>query len=103
MVAWTRVTNTSRRAGSTVAQAYLSFPRAAGEPPRQLKGYEKVHLGPGQSAVVSFRLDRADLSYFDEHVHRQVVADGRYSLSVGSSSRDLPESASFELGGHDHW
>jgi beta-glucosidase len=101
VTASTRVTNTSRRSGSTVAQAYLSFPRAAGEPPRQLKGYEKVQLAPGRSAVVTFRLDRADLAYFDEGAHRQVVADGRYTLSVGSSSRDLPESASFELGGHD--
>ena len=99
VTASTRVTNTSRRSGSTVAQAYLSFPRSAGEPPRQLKGYEKVQLAPGRSAVVSFRLDRADLAYFDEGAHRQVVADGRYTLSVGSSSRDLPESASFELGG----
>jgi beta-glucosidase len=102
LTATTRVTNTSRRSGSTVAQAYLSFPRSAGEPPRQLKGYEKVELAPGRSAVVSFRLDRADLTYFDEGAHRQVVAAGRYTLSVGSSSRDLPESASFQLGGHDH-
>ena len=49
VTASTRVTNTSRRAGSTVAQAYLSFPRSAGEPPRQLKGYEKVQLGPGRA------------------------------------------------------
>jgi beta-glucosidase len=102
VTASTRVTNTSRRSGSTVAQAYLSFPRSAGEPPRQLKGYEKVQLAPGRSAVVSFRLDRADLTHFDEGAHRQVVAGGRYTLSVGSSSRDLPESASFELGGHGH-
>ena len=102
MTATTRVTNTSRRSGSTVAQAYLSFPRSAGEPPRQLKGYEKVQLAPGRSALVTFRLGRADLAYFDEGAHRQVVADGRYTLAVGSSSRDLPESASFELGGHDH-
>jgi beta-glucosidase len=100
VVAWTRVTNTSRRAGSTVAQAYLSFPRSAGEPPRQLKGYEKVALGPGRSTVVSFRLDRADLSSFDEGTHRWVVADGRYTLAVGSSSRDLPERASFEPSRH---
>jgi beta-glucosidase len=100
VVAWTRVTNTSRRAGSTVAQAYLSFPRSAGEPPRQLKGYDKVALGPGRSTVVSFRLGRADLSSFDEGTHRWVVADGRYTLAVGSSSRDLPERASFEPSRH---
>ena len=85
-----------------MAQAYLSFPRSAGEPPRQLRGYERVQLAPGRSALVTFRLERADLTYFDEGAHRQVVADGRYTLAVGSSSRDLPESASFELGGHDH-
>jgi beta-glucosidase len=100
VVASARVTNTSRRAGSTVAQAYLSFPRSAGEPPRQLEGYEKVALEPGRSAVVRFRLDRGDLAYFDEAAHRPVVADGRYTLAVGSSSRDLPVSASFELGRH---
>lgn len=102
MTATTRVINTSRRSGSTVAQAYLSFPRSTGEPPRQLKGYEKVELAPGRSAVVSFRLDRADLAHFDDGAHREVVAGGRYTLAVGSSSRDLPQSASFELGGHDH-
>jgi beta-glucosidase len=93
-VATVRVTNLSRRAGSTVAQAYLSFPRSAGEPPRQLKGYEKVALGPGRSTVVSFRLDPADLS-----------TPGRYTLFVGSSSRDLPERASFDpdtLGAREH-
>jgi beta-glucosidase len=100
VVASTRVTNTSRRVGSTVAQAYLSFPRSAGEPPRQLKGYEKAALGPGRSTVVSFRLDRADLSSFHEGTHRWVVADGRYTLAVGSSSRDLPQRASFEPGRH---
>ncbi len=102
VTATTRVTNTSRRSGSAVAQAYLSFPRWTGEPPRQLRGYEKVELAPGRSAVVAFRLDRADLTYFDEATHRQVVAGGRYTLAVGSSSRDLPESASFELSGRDH-
>jgi beta-glucosidase len=98
VVASTSVTNTSARPGSTVAQAYLASPRSANEPPRQLKGYEKVHLGPGRRAIVSFRLGPADLAYFDERAGRPVIADGRYTLFVGSSSRDLPERASFELG-----
>ena len=103
VTATTRVTNTSRRAGSTVAQAYLSFPRSAGEPPRQLKGYEKVQLGAGpqRGRHVPPRPRRPGLLRRGAR-HRQVVADGRYTLSVGSSSRDLPESASFELGRHGH-
>jgi beta-glucosidase len=97
-----RVTNVSGRAGSTVAQAYVGFPSPAGEPPRQLKGYEKVRLAPGRSERVTFRLGPDELSYFDAARGRMVVADGRYTLSVGSSSRDLPERESFELGRRRH-
>ena len=48
------ITNTGRVAGSDVAQLYLSDPAAATEPPRQLKGFQKVTLRPGQSATVRF-------------------------------------------------
>jgi beta-glucosidase len=43
------VTNTGSRAGTDVAQLYLGDPAAAGEPPRQLKGFQRVTLNPGQS------------------------------------------------------
>jgi beta-glucosidase len=84
------------RAGSTVAQAYVGFPRDTGEPPQQLKGYEKVTLAPWRSERVLFRLTPAELSYFDESRGRFVVAHGRYTLSLGNSSRDLDERAAFE-------
>ncbi len=105
VVATARVTNTSRRSGSTVAQAYLAFPRSAGEPPLQLKGYEKLRLDPGRSALVTFRLDRGDLAYFDASAGREVVAEGRYTLLVGGSSDDLPLREGFDpasLGRRDH-
>jgi beta-glucosidase len=75
------------------------LPRSAGEPPRQLKGYEKVQPAPGRRRGRLLPTRPRDPAYFDEGAHRQVVADGRYTLSVGSLSRDPPESASFELGG----
>ena len=50
-----------------------------------------------------FRLEPADLAFFDEARGKSVVADGRYTLSIGSSSRDLEERASFELGRHGSW
>src|SRR4051794_23836747 len=100
VVARVRVRNVGDRAGSTVAQAYVSFPAAAGEPPRQLKGFEKVRLGPGRHADVTFRLHPAnDLSVFDEASHRFVVVPGRYTLAVGASSRDLAEREPFVVGG----
>jgi hypothetical protein len=102
VVATVRVTNTGDRAGSTGAQAYVGFPRSAGEPPQQLKGYEKVALAPGGSARVVFRLEAADLAIFDLAAGRAVVPHGRCTLSVGSSSRDLSVRASFRLGRQRH-
>jgi len=81
-----------------VAQAYLASPKSADEPPLQLKSYQKVALDPGESAIVTFRLASNELAYFDESLNQPVVADGRYKLFVGSSSRDLHDHVSFELG-----
>jgi beta-glucosidase len=90
-----RVTNVSRRAGSEVVQLYLGFPPSAGEPPRQLKGYGKVALGPGESRTVRMRLSRDDLAVFDGG---WTIPRGRYTVLVGTSSRDLPLRAGFVVG-----
>jgi beta-glucosidase len=82
-----RVTNTSRRAGSEVVQLYLSHPRSADEPPKQLKGYKKVALDPGESRWVDLRLRRDDLAVFDGGWS---VPRGTYTVQIGTSSRDLP-------------
>ncbi len=71
------VTNTGKVAGSEVAQLYLGDPAAAGEPPRQLKGFEKVTLQPGQSTTVRFTLTGHDLSYWDSAANGWVLPDGR--------------------------
>jgi len=81
-----RVTNTGRVTGSEVAQLYLGDPPAAGEPPRQLKGFQRVTLRPGQSAVVSFTLDAHDLSYWNDSANGWVVPAGRDRVYVGDSS-----------------
>jgi beta-glucosidase len=95
-----RVTNTGRVAGSEVAQLYLGDPAAAGEPPRQLKGFQKVTLGPGESATVHFTLGGHDLSYWDDAANRWVIADGRYQVYVGDASAlaDLPLQGGFTVG-----
>jgi beta-glucosidase len=81
-----RVTNTGRVAGSEVAQLYLDDPADAGEPPRQLKGFQRVALGPGQSGVVSFTLDAHDLSYWNDAANGWVVPPGGFRIYVGDSS-----------------
>ena len=81
-----RVTNTGRVTGSDVAQLYLGDPAAAGEPPRQLRGFRRVTLRPGQSAVVRFTLDGHDLSYWKDSANGWVVPAGGFRVYLGDSS-----------------
>jgi beta-glucosidase len=81
-----RVTNTGKVTGSDVAQLYLGDPAPAGEPPRQLKGFQKVTLRPGQSTTVRFTLNGHDLSFWDDTADGWVLPDGRYRVYVGDSS-----------------
>ena len=94
------ITNTGRVAGSDVAQLYLSDPAAATEPPRQLKGFQKVTLRPGQSCTVRFSLNRHDLSYWNSAANRWVVPAGQFGVYLGDSSAlaGLPLHGGFTLG-----
>jgi beta-glucosidase len=95
-----RVTNTGTVAGSDVAQLYLGDPAAAGEPPRQLKGFQRVWLQPGQSTWVDFSLSKWDLSYWNQSANGWVVAPGAFRVYVGDSSAlaNLPLQGGFTLG-----
>ncbi|MFF2076277.1 glycoside hydrolase family 3 C-terminal domain-containing protein [Kitasatospora sp. NPDC058162] len=79
--------NRGSRTGTEVPQLYLAFPSAAGEPPQQLKAFDKVTLAPGASTHVELRLDRSAFAVWDEGVHGWGVPGGPYGLTVGSSSR----------------
>ncbi|WP_320670406.1 glycoside hydrolase family 3 C-terminal domain-containing protein [Patulibacter defluvii] len=86
------VVNTGTRAGSDVAQLYVGMPQPAPgvvQPPRQLKGFQKVRLAPGASARVRFPLDRRSFSYWDVRRDRWTIAPGCYRIEVGRSSRDV--------------
>jgi beta-glucosidase len=84
------VTNTGTRAGADVAQVYVGAPVATGEPPRQLKGFQKVFLRPGQTRRLTFTLNRRAFSVWDATEHAWTTSPGRYAVSVGDSSRNLP-------------
>jgi beta-glucosidase len=88
-----RLRNTGHRAGAEVVQAYLGFPSAAGEPPRQLKAFAKVYLAPGAHRTVTLTLPRSSFALFSQSRGGFVTEPGRYRLYVGTSSRDLPLSA----------
>ena len=87
-----RLTNTGERAGTEVAQAYVTLPAATGEPAKRLVGWDRVTLEPGQHRNVEITLSRADLAdlhllqYFDAAAKSWVTAPGTYGVSVGGSS-----------------
>ena len=78
------VTNIGRRAGADVAQLYVTEPAAAGEPPRQLKGFQRVNLAPGQSTRVQFTVAPADLSWFDSSAPGASSTGGGWSQTSGA-------------------
>ncbi len=91
------VTNTGARTGAEVVQLYVGLPASTNEPPKQLKGYRKVSLKPGQTRRVSFELAPGDLSYWDDNSHGWVLAGGSYRIMVGTSSQDIAATDTFTV------
>ena len=93
------VTNTGDRAGSEVAQLYLSFPPDAGEPPRVLRGFERLTLASGETQSAAIELAPRAFSCWSAASHARYVPSGTYRIAVGGSSRDLALSGSFDVRG----
>jgi beta-glucosidase len=80
------VTNTGSRAGADVAQLYVGDPAGSGEPPAQLKGFQRVSLQPGASTTVSFPVRLHDLAYWNTSANNWTTATGTYQIMLGDSS-----------------
>ena len=92
------VTNTGSVAGAEVAQLYISDPSAkASRPERELKGFEKVRLAPGETKHVTLNLDARAFSYWDEAAHRWTIDPGKFVVRVGDSSENTPLHADVTL------
>ena len=92
------VTNSGSIAGAEIVQFYVSAPASSVDRPvKELKGFGKVFLAPGETKTVSAELSRASLSYFDAAGHQWVAEPGRYEVLVGASSADIRGSVGFEL------
>ncbi len=83
------LTNAGGRAGAEVAELYLGFPTAASEPPKALKGFQKIPLSPGQTQHVTFNLTWEDLANWDATARGWIVTPGTFQVMVGASSRDI--------------
>ena len=90
------VENTGGAAGAEVAQLYLGIPEA-GEPARQLRGFDRVPLEPGESRTVRFGLTRRDLSFWDVVAQQWRIPAGEFGVFVGASSRDFRLNGTFTV------
>ncbi|HUQ98141.1 MAG TPA: glycoside hydrolase family 3 C-terminal domain-containing protein [Gemmatimonadaceae bacterium] len=92
------VTNSGTRAGAAVAQVYVSDANSRiARPPKELKGFAKVMLKPGESRNVTVPLDLRSLAYYDVDGKQWRADAGTFTVRVGSSSADLPLTAPLHL------
>jgi beta-glucosidase len=96
------VRNTGTRAGKEIVQVYVRQvkPRLT-RPDKELKAFTKIALATGGTQTVKFVLDWQALSYYDPALERWVADPGEYELLVGSSSRDIRQTAKFNLSGKE--
>lgn len=92
------VKNTGTRAGKAVAQLYVGDVESEIiRPVRELKGFEKIELQPGEAKEVVFTLDKRSFAYWCDAIHDWHVDTGAFTVQVGSSSRDLPLCAQVQV------
>jgi beta-glucosidase len=95
------VQNTGSCAGREIVQLYVARSGQSKliRAPKELKGFEKVALNPGESATVEFRLDSRSFSYFNVRAQSWCIEGGTYQILAGATSRDLPLCAEITLAG----
>lgn len=92
------VKNVGKMAGAEVVQLYVSDPECSVDRPvKELKGFGKLYLEPGETGVLKFTLGTDDLAFFDPGKHEWVAEPGVYRVLVGASSADIRAEAEFEL------
>ena len=90
--------NTGELAGAEVVQLYISDTEASvARPAKELKGFKKVFLQPGESAKLTFDITDEALSFFDADAHKWVLEPGEFVAHVGSASDDIRTSVKFNV------
>ena len=92
------VKNTGSRAGAEIVQLYVSDLKSSlPRPVKELKGFRKITLQPGQEQTVSFTIDRKALSFYDDTKQDWVAEPGAFEALVGASACDIRGKVAFEL------
>lgn len=92
------ITNTGSREGSEVIQLYISDLKSSlPRPVKELKGFSKVKLAPGETREVTFTIGKEALSFFDDTRHEWVAEPGKFEAWIGASSTDIRNKVAFKL------
>ena len=92
-----KVTNTGKRAGDEVVQLYIrDVLSSVTTYEKNLAGFERIHLNPGETKTVSFSIDRKQLELLDKHME-WTVEPGEFVLMAGASSEDIRQSVVLEV------
>ncbi len=93
-----KLKNTGKVKGSEVVQLYIKDVKASiDRPDKELKGFRKVNLNPGEEKVVEFQIDKNALSFFDPDKKIWVAEKGEFEVLIGSSSKDIKLKETFNL------
>jgi len=98
------IRNSGTRAGDEVVQLYVHNNDAtASQPKKQLQGFERISLNPGEKKTVSFSLPVEQFSFWDTNKRAFVVNPGAFDVMVGSSSDDIRDKGSFTVTTAGQW
>ena len=91
------VTNKGSREGSEIIQLYISDLKSSlPRPAKELKGFRKVKLAPGETKTVKFEITPEELKFFDDSKHEWIAEAGKFKALIGASSTDIRHSVDFE-------
>jgi len=92
------ITNTGDRAGKETVQFYVNDQTGyCRRPEKELKGFEKVSLQPGETKTVSVTLDARSFAWYNTELHDWFIGSGTFEILVGASSRDIRESIAVQM------
>jgi len=97
------ITNAGQRAGADVVQLYINDPiSTVSTPVKELKGFKKIRLGPGESGRVQFELGSKHLSLVNRYLKR-VVEPGEFKVMIGHSSDEIVLQGAFHITGQSRY
>lgn len=95
------VSNKGNTPGKEVVQLYIHDEHSTLDRPyKELKGFKKISLQPGQTKTVTFTVDKNALSAYDDRLKKWIAEEGLFKVLIGSSSQDIRQKGEFKFIGH---